>query len=82
MMPRATRVLHTVDAVFDELGGDAAVARLMRTSVKAVGNWRAFGKFPSHSYLAINAALEKCGCSAPDRLWTMTKPNLQALLSA
>lgn len=67
--------LQTTDDVIERLGGNIPVARLLRTNPKAVSNWRAFGRFPTHTYRAIKIALKKRGCTAPDSLWPMTEPD-------
>lgn len=68
-------VLKTTEEVIDKLGGNIAVASLLRTNAKAVSNWRSFNRFPTHTYRAIKDALKARRCSAPDSLWPMTEPN-------
>lgn len=67
------RRLRTTGDVIDALGGNAAIAEMLAgTNVRAVANWRLYGKFPAHTYVAINAALKAKRCEAPGNLWPMT----------
>jgi hypothetical protein len=59
--------------VIDKLGGTAAVAELTGRKYNAVWMWRAFGKFPANTYLAIQSALKERGLEAPPELWGMTQ---------
>ena len=70
------RNLSTTSAVIDELGGNTAVARLLNIKAKRVSNWRG-AQFPTHTYRGLLDALAKRGCTAPDRLWPMTKVDLR-----
>jgi len=39
-----------------------------------VSNWRAAGRFPPETYVAIQVELEAIGCRAPNSLWRMIEP--------
>lgn len=66
------RTLRTTAACIDALGGNPAVAKLIDSNVKAVWNWRTYGKFPAHSYVVLQKELSKKGFKAPDDLWAMS----------
>ena len=66
--------LDTTGKVLDHLGGDQMVAQMLDAKPKAVSNWRYFGYFPAHTYLAIKGELTRRKLSAPDSLWAMTPP--------
>jgi len=55
----------------DVLGGDRAVGEITGRTRKAANNWRAFGRFPADTYVAMQAALKKLGHTAPASLWRM-----------
>lgn len=67
--------LKTAKEVMDALGGDRAVGVLTGRTRKAANNWRAFNRFPSDTYVAMQCALKELGHSAPDSLWRMAKSN-------
>jgi hypothetical protein len=67
--------LKTTSEVMDALGGNASVAELTRSTVKAVWNWRGFETFPSNTYVAMTEALLQRGKSAPPTLWGMKLPS-------
>ena len=63
-------MLPTFDAVMDELGGVAKVARLTKRSMPSVCNWRTKrGRFPKAVYFVMVTALLDRGCYAPRALW-------------
>lgn len=66
--------LSTTSEVMDALGGNDAVADVTGSKPKAVWNWRKAGTFPSNTYVAIAAALEAKGFTAPASLWGMKQP--------
>lgn len=66
--------LHTTSEVMDALGGNTAVAELVGSNNKAVWNWRGFDTFPSNTYVAMTAALNARGKTAPASLWGMKLP--------
>ena len=66
--------LNTTGEVLDFLGGDKIVALMLKAKPKAVSNWRYFGYFPAHTYLAIKDELTRRRRSAPNSLWAMTPP--------
>jgi hypothetical protein len=66
--------LKTTSEVMDALGGNAAVAELTGSKIKAVWNWRGFETFPSNTYVAMTDALLQKGLSAPATLWGMKLP--------
>jgi hypothetical protein len=39
-----------------------------------VSNWKAAGRFPPETYVAIQAELKAIGCRAPIGLWRMIEP--------
>jgi hypothetical protein len=59
--------------VIRALGGTAAVAKALETTPRAVWNWCSTGKFPAHTYVAIQRQLADIGASAPDHLWAMRR---------
>jgi hypothetical protein len=65
--------LKSTVAVIDYLGGDRRVAEILGTDHKAVYNWRRFRIFPASTYVALQAALQYYGRTAPDKLWSMKK---------
>ncbi|WP_213287545.1 hypothetical protein [Bradyrhizobium sp. sGM-13] len=66
--------LSTTSEVIDALGGNAAVAKITGSTVKAVWNWRGFETFPSNTYVALTDALRAIGKTAPPSLWGMKIP--------
>lgn len=66
--------LATTSEVMDALGGNAAVAELTGSTLKAVWNWRGFETFPSNTYVAMTDALRARGKTAPASLWGMKMP--------
>jgi hypothetical protein len=60
--------------VVDILGGYLAVAELTGAKPKAASNWRRFETFPSNTYVAMIAALNEKGKTAPASLWGMKVP--------
>lgn len=63
--------LLTTAEVMDALGGTGAVAVLTGSKPSAASNWRGFDTFPANTYVAMKAALEARGLTAPDSLWGM-----------
>ena len=57
--------------IINALGGTSAVARLTKSSSKAVSNWKAANRLPANTYLVIKDALTRTGHQAPDHLWGM-----------
>jgi hypothetical protein len=70
--------LDTADAVFDALGGFAAVAVMTRSKYKAVVNWKSANAFPPKTYVVMIAALSERGYAAPASLWGMVAENAEA----
>lgn len=71
------KTLHTVDQVFDELGGIQSIIELTGAKYNRVHNWRAFGRFPANSYRAIKEALAAKGLDADEALWPeMLEPRM------
>jgi hypothetical protein len=68
------KLLQTVDDVIGALGGVAAVKTLTECSTSTIWNWKNSGRFPSDTYVVMNAALAMRGKSAPVSLWRMRKP--------
>lgn len=66
--------LNSIEAVLDELGGVAATARLLGRERTTVGMWKANGRFPSSSYLAMDAVFRQNGIECPPDLWGMVPP--------
>lgn len=71
MVPPTMKKLTTTTEIIDQLGGNEAVATLLKAHGKAVANWRYFGIFPANTYLVLKRALKKHGYTAPDELWNM-----------
>lgn len=70
--------INSTGKAIDELGGDAAVARLLRVKdTRVVWNWRERG-FPQWTFVLLKSALERKGKTAPDRLWGMGKQPVPA----
>jgi len=65
--------LKTVAAVFEALGGAHEIIALIRAKRTTVYMWRASGRFPAKTYLAINGELRRRGHSANPSLWGMVK---------
>lgn len=63
--------LSTTADVMDALGGTGAVASLTGSKLSAASNWRSFETFPANTYVAMKAALDARGLTAPDSLWGM-----------
>jgi hypothetical protein len=61
----------TASEVMDALGGNTGVRMLTGSTANAVSNWRAFGTFPSSTYVVMLAALNARGKTAPASLWKM-----------
>jgi hypothetical protein len=66
--------LTSIEAVLDEFGGAAATARLLGRKRTTVGMWKANGRFPSSSYLAMDAVFRERGIECPPELWGMDPP--------
>lgn len=64
-------ILETTEDVIVALGGNAPVAEITASKPNAVSNWRSFKTFPSNTYVALTAALQAIGKSAPASLWGM-----------
>jgi hypothetical protein len=67
-------ILETTEQVIEALGGNGPVAEITASKTNAVSNWRSFPTFPSNTYVAMTAALEQCGKTAPASLWGMKMP--------
>lgn len=67
----AHKQLITAVNVIDALGGNARVAKLLRTTPTAVSNWRYFGTMPPRTYVAMKHELNRRGYDAPSKLWAM-----------
>ncbi len=67
------RTLNTAAKVMDALGGTRSIQELTGRTANAVYNWRAFGRFPANTYVAMTAALRASGYIAPASLWRMVK---------
>ena len=63
--------LSTTGAVIDDLGGNVAVADLLKVKPKTVWYWRDSKFFPSNTYIVITEALLAKGKTAPTSLWAM-----------
>jgi len=63
--------MTSVTTVIAALGGNQEVAALTHSEPKAVSGWKATGKFPAATYVAMQAKLKKMGLYAPDNLWGM-----------
>lgn len=63
------KILRTVDAVFDALGGISGMQDMLGAKYTRVQNWRSFGKFPTATYCAIKSALAAKGLDADESLW-------------
>lgn len=63
--------LTSAEQVFEALGGITAVAALTNRKYTAAHNWRAFGRFPTNTYLVMTEALAAQGKTAPASLWGM-----------
>ena len=73
------RELQTVAEVFEELGGNRAVAEITRrNSDSVVSNWKTRGAFPANTYTVLKAALEAHNATAPDSLWGMAEAEQSA----
>lgn len=72
------RLLVSVPQILDVMGGQKGIAKYMRVSTAVVSNWKATGKFPAATYVALQQRLDKLGYTAPDKLWTMRKPRRKA----
>lgn len=66
--------LRTTAEVIEALGGVAAVALLTGRKYSAAFNWKGFVKFPSDTFVVMQAALERAGFRAPASLWGMVEP--------
>ena len=68
-----TRHPSTVAEVIDVIGS----LRLQDITGKRsnnVSNWRAAGRFPPETFVAIQDELKAIGCRAPNSLWRMIEP--------
>lgn len=63
--------LSTAGEVMDALGGNAGVAKLTNSTLKAVWNWRKDNYFPSDTFVVLKCALADRGIDAPASLWGM-----------
>jgi hypothetical protein len=68
------RRLISTEAVVEELGDIDKVARILGAKYSATANWKYRNRFPANTYLVLIAALRKRGCTAPESLWGMRKP--------
>jgi DNA-binding transcriptional regulator YdaS (Cro superfamily) len=66
-------MLETVDEVIDALGGTSATAKILGFKPTRVSNWRAAGRFPADTFVALTEALERVGKKATRSLWNMRK---------
>lgn len=65
--------LTTTAEVIRALGGVTAVAAITGRKYSAAFNWQNFTKFPANTYVAMTAALQAKGLTAPDSLWGMVE---------
>jgi hypothetical protein len=65
------RELRSTIEVMDALGNQR-VAELTGRTYNAAHNWRAIGKFPANTYLALNDELRRHDLQAPPSLWGMS----------
>lgn len=71
--------LLTASDVIDALGGNVEVAKLTnRKDSGVVWNWRASGRLPANTYLAMSKALMAKGKKAPATLWGQIEPERAA----
>lgn len=64
--------IRTIPGLIDALGGNQPVAQMVKTTHKAVSNWRRpRKKLPAATYLRLKEELAEIGLDAPDRLWAM-----------
>ncbi len=70
-MDSPLRELATTADVIDTLDRVGAVALLTGRTTNAVHNWKAFGRFPSNTFVVMQEALRAKGCTAPASLWGM-----------
>lgn len=66
--------VETALDVIEALGGEDTVKALTNCSNQTLWNWKSFGRFPSDTYVVMNAALAMKGKSAPVSLWRMRRP--------
>jgi hypothetical protein len=64
-------LLITVDEVIEELGGNAAAAKLLGVGYSSITNWRMFDRFPASTYVQIQTELNRRDKVASDYLWRM-----------
>jgi hypothetical protein len=63
--------LRTAGEVVDAIGLDR-VCELTESNPKGVWHWTGrTGVFPAYTYVALQKALKKRRCRAPDSLWNM-----------
>lgn len=74
---RRLKVLKSVDAVLDALGGNMPVAALVGVGSRAVSNWRARQRISKDSFLVMRDALLERGATAPPSLWGIKPPGNQ-----
>lgn len=65
------RHLTTAAEVFAVLGDIQGVMALTGGKRNQVANWKYFNAFPPKTYVAMTAALERAGKTAPASLWGM-----------
>ena len=63
--------LDSAAAVFEALGGVAAVAAITDATYRQAWNWKDKDKFPARTYLPLCNALAARGKTAPASLWGM-----------
>lgn len=67
-----TQTPATTSEVIDALGGTSAVAAIGGWRPTRVSNWRAAGRFPSHTYRILSGALDERGLAVPN-LWSFSE---------
>ena len=70
-MDSSLRELTTTADVIEALDRVGSVAVLTGRTTNAVHNWKASGKFPANTFVVMQEALRRKGCTAPTSLWTM-----------
>ena len=66
------KMLTTVKAVLEVLGGYAVAGKMTGRSDQAAWNWTVQHTFPSNTYVVMTTALADAGYEAPPSLWGMT----------